>query len=291
MPADKLDDLPSGQLRPLKMAAAESFMRNRADIADGGRFQDQQHEEKKIVKEGLSEYFIFSIEGTESIPDGWSKRMRSLDADSVPFKVAYRFRPPEYGDQLVRMYLFTNNKDSKLGDSPLPDGVVRIFRDNGRDGLSYLAAQTVKYIPIGDKLELNLGPDPRVIFELIKLRASRDNIWMQINGANIFRRVDDGAGAIEVRSRVAGFDAHEVYTQRIRNYTDKPIDVEIRRTIPGDITFRSGLSPVLHDYQTIELKTSVEAAKQTDLLYEVIQHQEHNAHQNQVVVENGEVAR
>jgi hypothetical protein len=81
------EDLPSEPASSgLKIAACSKtqFMRNRADIADGGRFQDQQHEEKKIVKEGLSEYFIFSIEGTESIPDGWSKRMRSLEAGRCP---------------------------------------------------------------------------------------------------------------------------------------------------------------------------------------------------------------
>ena len=59
----------------------------------------------------------------------------------MPFKIQYRYRPAEYGEQLVRMYLLTNNKDSKLGTTPLPDGVVRVFRDNGRDGLSYLTQQ------------------------------------------------------------------------------------------------------------------------------------------------------
>jgi hypothetical protein len=272
----------------LEKEATRSIMRSVGGaLAGGGDVAD----EKQIIKQGLSEYFIFSIEGTETIPDGWSKRMRSLDAARVPFKIAYRYRPEEYGDQLVRMYLFTNDKPSKLGDSPLPDGTARVFRDNGRDGLSYLVAQDIKYIPIGDKIELNLGSDPRVIFELIKLKASRDNIWMQVNGLDIFRRVDDGAAQIEVNSSVAGFDSHEVFTQRIRNYTDKPIDVEIRRTIPGDITFRSGLNPVLHDYQTVELKTSVDSGKRGDLLYEVVQHQDHNAHQNHIVLENAAVTR
>src|SRR5262249_49863980 len=112
---------------------------------------------KEIVKEGLSEYFIYTIEGTETIKNGWSKRMRSLEGKQVPFKIQYRYRPAEYGEQLVRMYLLTNNVESKLGTTPLPDGVVRVFRDNGRGGLSYVAQQNTKYIPIGDKIELNLG--------------------------------------------------------------------------------------------------------------------------------------
>ena len=121
----------------------------------------RQPRPKEIIKEGLSEYFIYTIEGTETIPNGWSKRLRASMPADVPFKIQYRYRPAEYGEQLVRMYLLTNDEESKLGTTPLPDGTVRVFRDNGRDGLSYLTAQTIKYVPIGDKIELNLGPDPR----------------------------------------------------------------------------------------------------------------------------------
>src|SRR4051812_3978471 len=45
--------------------------------------------EKSIIKEGLSEYFIYSVEGTETIPNGWSKRMRSFEGQSVPLKLEY----------------------------------------------------------------------------------------------------------------------------------------------------------------------------------------------------------
>ncbi len=248
-----------------------------------------QLNEKQIIKEGLSEYFIYTIEGTETIRDGWSKRMRSLEGQKIPFKIQYRYRPEEYGDQLVRMYLLTNNKDSKLGATPLPNGIVRVFRQNGRDGLSYLTQQSIKYIPIGDKIELNLGADPNVIFELIKLRCSRDNIWMQIHGANLYRRVDDGAGKIEVRSSVAGWDDHEIYTQRIRNYTAKAIDVEVRRAWDGHVVFRSALTPTLHDYRTVQFQATVPPATKSDLLMEVLRHQGRNAKQNNITLETSEV--
>lgn len=52
-----------------------------------------------------------------------------------PAEDQYRYRPREYGEQLVRMYLLANDEESNLGTTPLPDGVVRVFRDNGRDGL------------------------------------------------------------------------------------------------------------------------------------------------------------
>jgi hypothetical protein len=241
-------------------------------------------EEKQIIKEGLSEYFIYTIEGTESIPNGWSKRMRSLEASAVPFKVQYRYRPQEYGDRLVRMYLLTNDKPSKLGTTPLPDGQVRLFRDNGRGGLSFLAGQAVKYIPIGDKIELNLGPDPNVTFDLVKLRVYRDEMWLQLNGTDVFRRVGGGV-AVDVNSSLVGWDVHELYAQRVRNYTAKPIEVEVRRPFPGHVTFRSQLKPTLHDFQTVQFTATVDAGKRSDFNFEVVRHEGRNAKQNNVTLE------
>jgi hypothetical protein len=244
---------------------------------------------KKIVKEGLSEYFIYTIEGTETIRNGWSKRMRSFEGTTVPFKIQYRYREPEYGPRLVRMYLLANDKDSHLGTTPLPDGMVRVFRQNGRDGLSFLVAQAIKYVPIGDKIELNLGPDPEVIFELVPLKAWRDAIWMQIQGLNVFREVGVPGVQIDVNSTVAGWDEHTLYDQRVRNYSAKPIDVEVRRTLPGDVIFRSGLEAKNHDYQTVEYRAAVKAGQKADLLYELIHRQGRNAKQNNVTIEKARV--
>jgi hypothetical protein len=254
----------------------------------GGQGGARAAEEKQIVKEGLSEYFIYTVEGTETVPHGWSKRMRSFEAKQVPVKIVYRYRPNEYGDQLVRMFLLTNNEASKLGTTPLPDGVVRVFRDNRRDGLSYLTQQAIKYIPIGEKIELNLGPDPEVVFELVKQRTFRDAIWMQRNGTATYQQVDADTQVREPNWNVAGWSDHSVFAQRIRNYTNKAIDVEIRRAYAGDVTFRSQLEPILTDYQTVEFKTSLAPGARKDLPFETVQRQGYNARQNQVTLETGE---
>jgi hypothetical protein len=270
-----------------KKASLDSL--ERADAKNRAFKTEDAVGEKQIVKEGLSEYFIYTVEGTETIPNGWSKRMRSFDGQQIPFQIEYRYRPNEYGDQLVRMYLLKNDVASKLGTTPLPDGTVRVFRDNGRQGLSYLTQQNVKYIPIGDKIELNLGADPEVLFELRKLKSSRDNLWLQIHGKNQFRMIGGDAIKVEENASIVGWDEHEVYSQRIRNYSGKDIQVEVRRTWPGHITFRSQLEPKPHDYQTPEFKTTVPAGKTADLLFEIVRHQGRNAKQNNVTLENAEV--
>ena len=285
VPVDQVQKLDEAKFKDAKHEAARNMFYGFArGEGIGERRRDLQ--EKEIVKEGLSEYFIYTIEGTETIPNGWSKRMRSFEGRTAPLKIQYRYRVPEYGDQLVRMYLLTNDKKSKLGTTPLPDGAVRVFRRNGRDGLSFLMAQQIKYVPIGDKIELNLGPDPEVIFELIKLRAWRDDLWMHIDGTDIYRRADQPGVRIEINGSVAGWDEHGLFDQRIRNDTKKPIEVEIRRTFPGHVVFRSSLVAKSHDFQTVQYAATVKPGGKADLLYEALQHQGRNAKQNNVAVED-----
>jgi hypothetical protein len=291
LPVGRLQELEESQLIELRQRAAKTMMT--APVAMAAAPAPAADEEpiaaKEVQKEALSEYFIYTIEGTENIPDGWSKRLRSFDAEAVPMSIEYRYRLPEYGDRLVRLYLLRNDEESGLGTTPLPDGTVRIFRDNGSGGLSYLAQQHMQYVPIGDRIELNLGADPEVIFELVKLRALRDNIWMRITQGNLYQRADDPALRIDIDSEVAGWDEHQIFTQRIRNYTGRGIHVEIRRQYPGDVIFRSRLEPGLHDFQTAQFETDVASGETVDLLHEVITRQGYNAEQNRVVLENGDV--
>lgn len=281
VPIDEVGKLGDIRLKGMRFDVAKDMMSRSGGFGGGGaEFED----EKQIIKEGLSEYFIYTIEGVETIASGWSKRMRSLPAVAVPLKIQYRYREPEYGPQLVRMYLLRNDVASKLGTTPLPDGIVRIFRDNGRAGLSFLSAQSINYIPIGDKLELNLGPDPEVIFELEKQRVWRDRIWVLVHGVNVYGRVDDGRVKIDERSTVAGWDEHTYFIQRVRNYTAKPIELEIRRTFPGHVVFRSALGATNHDYETIQYTASVAANRAAALRYEVVQHQGRNATQDNVTI-------
>lgn len=295
LPVGRLEELKKEDYRSLRQRVARKMMASPAPASVGATTADGLEEydmpmetPKTIIKEGLSEYFIYTIEGTESIPNEWAKRLRSFEAANVPMTVEYRYRPREYGDPLVRLYLLRNDAASGLGMTPLPDGMLRVFRANGRDGLSYLTSQTLHYVPIGDKIELNLGVDPAVTFESLKRKVYRDNLWFQIKGGNLYRKLGEEGMKLELDGQVAGWDEHTVYRQRIHNYRDKPITVQIRREFPGDIGFRSLLNPTLHDFQAVQLNTAVPAGGKTDLDYEIITRQGHNQKQNRVELQTGE---
>lgn len=286
VPANQVDKLEETEYKQLRSKAVRKMMAPVALDAVGGMAEGTS-EPKQVDKEGLGEYFIYTIEGRESIPDGWSKRLRSFDAADVPVEVVYRYRAEEYGDRLVRLYLLRNDVRSGLGTTPIPNGRVQIMRRSGSDGLSYITTREIEYVPIGDRMELNLGADPEVVFELIKERVSRDNIWVRVNKGKVYKKVGEGLFKLDHDARVAGWDEHQLFSQRIRNYTGKKIRVEVRRSYYGDVVFRSRLDAKAHDYRSVEFFIEVPAGVKRDLRHEVITRNGYNAKQQRVELVKG----
>src|SRR5438105_3412772 len=104
-------------------------------LAGGLGGLDAMQRPREIVKEGLSEYFLYTVEGRDTIPTGWSKRLPSFKAPDVPITSLYKYEKERWQDQVMRYYRFTNSEPSKLGNEPLPDGDVKAFRVTTDDGL------------------------------------------------------------------------------------------------------------------------------------------------------------
>ena len=219
---------------------------------------------KKIVKEGLSEYFLFSVAGTETVANGWSKRMRAVKADGVKFDIVYRMRTYQYGPRPVRFFIWRNDDEHKLGESPLPNGLVRVFRDNGADGLSYLGEKLLRYVPIKAEIEVNLGPDDLVVYETRRTQVERFNF--QFN----------------VHNQVTGWDEKQQWIHTIRNYREKPIAFELRLQIGGDVEYTSEVKTTLFDYRTTETKLTAAARSKREYPCTVLIHQGSNAKQQRI---------
>ena len=218
----------------------------------------------EIVKEGLSEYFIYTIEGAQTIPDRWSRRMVSFVARQVEFDILYRLRPHQYGERPVRFFLLVNDVEHKLGTTPLPDGLVRTFRDNGKDGLAFLGQQSVKYVPIKEDIELNVGLDDEVVHERTNMDVVRQNFTFD-----------------HTPPRVVGWDEVHSWKEEIRNYKAKAIRMEVRHVIDGDIELEAEAAK-LHDYRTVEFTFDVPAREVFAWHYRYTQHQGVHAKQNRI---------
>ncbi|UCF16373.1 MAG: DUF4139 domain-containing protein, partial [Phycisphaerales bacterium] len=182
-------------------------------------------EAKKIVKEGLSEYFLYTIEGTETIPTGWSKRLMSFDVEDVPVVNLYKFEHERYGNSVVRFLSFKNDAEHELGETPIPGGMLKVYRNLGDTGhLSYTGQSSFKYIPVDEDVELNLGAVANVVVEPKLVDFKTENY------------------RFDRRGNVSGWDEIHTFATEVRNSRQIPVKVEIRRNLSTqywDIT-RSG---------------------------------------------------
>ena len=68
---------------------------------------------------------------------------------------------------------------------------------NSRTGLLYTFLLVASRADMDSRRKLN-NLDPTVIFELIKLKASRDNIWLKLRGGNVYKQVGQPGVQIDV---------------------------------------------------------------------------------------------
>jgi hypothetical protein len=168
---------------------------------------------KEIQKEGLSEYFLYTIEGTETIPNGWSKRLLSFDVDQVPVVNLYKYEEERYGPSVIRFLSFKNGKEHKLGETPIPGGLLKVYRDIGDQGhLSYTGQSEFKYIPVDEDMELNLGTVANLVVEPKLMDFKTENY------------------RFDRRGDVSGWDEIHTFKIEVKNTRDINVKVEIKRS-------------------------------------------------------------
>jgi hypothetical protein len=168
--------------------------------------------QKEIRKEGLSEYFLYTIEGTETIPTGWSKRLLSFDVDRVPVVNLYKYEEERYGTSVVRFLNFKNDKEHELGETPIPGGMLKVYRSVGDEGhLSYTGQSSFKYIPVDEDVELNLGAVANVVVESKLMNFQTENY------------------RFDRRGDVSGWDEIRTFKIEVKNTRDIDVKVEIKR--------------------------------------------------------------
>jgi len=211
---------------------------------------------KEVLKEGVSEYFLYTVEGRDTIPNGWARRIRSFNADAVPITSYYKFENERWGDQVMRHYRFTNSVPSHLGQEPLPDGRVQAFRIASQDNLyDYVGATSVKYIPINETVEMELGHDPEV-----QVKPKLMN-WEKVD----IRFDGDG--------NVAGWTIRESWEISLQNSRGIDVMVDVRRNVGGDWSLETD-EPVYEkvDADTFKFVQPLKAGEKKSLTYELETH-------------------
>ncbi len=207
------------EMRPRRLAErrdqVEKAKRELMRVAAAG--EAEQRKPKEIKKEGVSEYFLYTIEGTETIKNNWSRRLPSFEAESVTVESLYRYDPQRYNRKAALRFLrFTNDEEHNLGKTPLPGGSVRVFRRRDTEGhLSYVGSEQAEYIPVGQEVELQLGAARKVEVKPKVMNYGKKNIIYDSKG------------------NVNGFDEVKNYEIGVNNYGQTPATVEVVRHFPN----------------------------------------------------------
>jgi len=207
---------------------------------------------KEIVKEGVSEYFLYTVEGRDTIPNGWSKRLPSFEANEVPVTSYYKYEKERWGDRVVRFYRFKNDKESKLGSEPLPDGSVKAFRVVSEDELySFVGSTSVKYIPIDETVDLELGNDLEVMVEPKLMDWEKRDVQFDRNG------------------NVSGWTIKEQWEIKLQNSKEIDVVLDVRRNFQGDWGLETGEAYEKVDATKVKFVVPLKAGEKRVLKYEV----------------------
>jgi hypothetical protein len=171
----------------------------------------------EMVKEGLSEYFLYTVGGRHPVATGWSKRLPSFKANDVKVTSYYKFERERWGDQVIRHYKFKNDKESKLGTEPLPDGGVMVTRRVTDDNLlAFVGRTNVKYIPINEEVEMELGNDLEVMVKPRLMNWVKEDLRFDQHG------------------NVVGWQTRETWEFEVQNSKEIDVVLDIRRNFAGD---------------------------------------------------------
>ena len=205
----------------------------------------------EIVKEGLSEYFLYTIDGEQTIENGWSKRMISFDTEDIPVVNLYKFEEERYGNSVIRFLSFTNDEEHELGETPIPGGMLKVYRNvDEEEHLSYEGQSDFKYIPVNEEVELNLGSVANVVVEPKLMDFRTDNY-----------RFDSD-------NDIIGWDEFRTYEIEVRNTRDVPVEVEIKRNFPTqfwDITDNEDFEN--YDSDTIKFSLEMDPVSKETITY------------------------
>lgn len=168
----------------------------------------------------FADYHVFTVNRPVTILDQQAKQIGLMKASAVPvrkeFRVTSGVSPRRQGGVQkppVSIFIeFENEKKSRLG-TPLPGGVVRVYKNGKNTGSLFVGEDRIGHTPEGRKVRLRLGQT----FDVTTERKQTDY------SAKGFVKSGPGKRGFEV-----------AYEMELKNAGKQDVEVLIVERIPGD---------------------------------------------------------
>lgn len=206
----------------------------------------------QFKEEEFFEYHIYSLERPSTIKDNQTKQIGFVNADAIPVQKELVYHGSafyyynRYGDAITNQKVgvfvqIDNKKENNLG-TPLPKGIVRVYKYDKEKSLQFVGEDSIDHTPKDEKVRIKLGD----AFDVVGSRKQTD--WKKI-----------ASDTYE-----AGFEI------ALRNHKKEDVVVKVVEPIPGDWTMLSAS----HQYKKTEAFTAqfmvpVPKDKETKITYRV----------------------
>jgi hypothetical protein len=145
-------------------------------------------------------------------------------------------------------YTLYNTAEKGLGGNALWGGKGRVFQKDNHGSTIFLGEDTVKFTPVGDKLELYLGDSRDIV---VTQKKMVDRI------VNVRRNNNSG---------VVLYDNEEQIEATIENFKDKPGTIVLTEYIPGEWTMDKNSHPYeLKNHETLEFRIDLKPKEKVAL--------------------------
>jgi hypothetical protein len=157
-----------------------------------------------MAEEQMFEYHLYSLERPTTIRDNQTKQVALLQAGQVPCRKElvlegrdhyYRSQYGETGEKgKIGVFVeIDNSKKNNLG-LPLPKGVVRVYKKDGRERLQFVGEDRIDHTPENETLRLKLGDS----FDVTAWRKQTD--FKKVAGFARYNYVYEAAFRIELKN-------------------------------------------------------------------------------------------
>ena len=115
-----------------------------------------------------------------------------------------------------------------LGLSPLPNGTVRLFSEYKNKDLAYVGGTETKYVPIGDRVEVNVGPDKDITIQ----RRVKDQKIGNVVARQYKRRLDND---FVLYYDLMDYDETFFYEEEMVSGKPVPAKIEVERQFDANV--------------------------------------------------------
>ena len=129
---------------------------------------------------------------------------------------------------------------------------MRVFRIATDDQLyAFVGATAVKYIPINEQVEMELGADQDVLIKPTLMNWEKTNLAFDQNG------------------NVKGWTTKETWKIELQNSRDIDVTVDVRRNFSGDWTLVTQAANEKVDANKVKFVVPLKAREKRELAYEL----------------------